>query len=51
VADEPKAKAKLVRFDFPTGAKAEEIAAAIEAAREKIMAERAAKQQTPSSKN
>ena len=37
-------KPTLVRFDFPPGAAAEAIAAALQAAREKLMAETAAKQ-------
>jgi hypothetical protein len=51
MADEQGQKEKLVRFDFPSGAKADEIAAAIEAMRERVRAERAAKQQKTSSQN
>jgi hypothetical protein len=37
-------KPTLVRFDFPPGTAAEAIAAALNAARERLMAEKAAKQ-------
>lgn len=44
-SDKKAEEAKPVRFDFPTGASAETIAKALNEARERIMAERAAKRQ------
>jgi hypothetical protein len=47
--DEQQPKEKPVRFDFPVGASADAIAKALNAARERIMAEKRAKEaeQTP----
>jgi hypothetical protein len=42
--DEQQPKEKLIRFDFPAGASAEAIAKAINEMRERIRAERQAKQ-------
>ena len=45
MADERNQREKLARFDFPAGASAEQIAKALNEAREKMKAEKAAKQQ------
>jgi hypothetical protein len=45
VAEEQEKKEKPVRFDFPAGAAADEIAKALTEARKRLMAEYAAKQQ------
>ena len=42
--DEQQPKEKPVRFDFPVGASADAIAKALNKARERIMAERRAKE-------
>jgi hypothetical protein len=44
MSDTPEPSEKPVRFDFPVGASADAIAKALNAARERIMAERRAKE-------
>jgi hypothetical protein len=48
--DEQPPKEKPVRFDFPAGTSAEKIAKALNEARERVRAERAARQQQQQSK-